>query len=386
MATKLQPPHVDSKNKKVDYSKWERRNKKKSAQQKNIETILWTTVPDPNAASNGDHQSTGAEQCLPLSSTTARRLPNDKSGKSHPKTADGNTLTSTPYGSGKKSIAEQKTDPAFIKKKDNNTKTLKLLLNSKGKAVKELEALCALVQERNQLLAQEIRDTDKGSVQSAEEYLDRHEKLGTSISAFNDWSQSQITEANDELKETEEVSKKSLSALQRELSEIHAKLANAQAELHTLKTYKDKEYPVKVLIITNIKREIEKLEETQQDEYEDLKQLCQNETETQAERNLQRRQKLLVATVKENVSRVPHVIRLMASDNVTMKAEIEFFKKEIEKQEEKNDELTHSIQELRLSRKSVREEIFEDVFTKLDKCTPDMDVVLNIPKEEWLPI
>ena len=41
--------------------------------------------------------------------------------------------------------------------------------------------------------------------------------------------------------------------------------------------------------------------------------------------------------------------------------------KEIEKQEEKNDELTHSIQELRLSRKSVREEIFEDVFTKLDK-------------------
>lgn len=57
-----------------------------------------------------------------------------------------------------------------------------LLLNSKGKAVKELEALCALVQERNQLLAQEIRDTDKGSVQSAEEYLDRHEKLGVCVS------------------------------------------------------------------------------------------------------------------------------------------------------------------------------------------------------------
>ena len=31
--------------------------------------------------------------------------------------------------------------------------------------------------------------------------------------------------------------------------------------------------------------------------------------------------------LQENVSRVPHVIRLMASDNVTMKAEIEFFKK-----------------------------------------------------------
>lgn len=45
---------------------------------------------------------------------------------------------------------------------------------------------------------------------------------------------------------------------------IHAKLADAQAELHILKTYKDKEYPVKVLMITDIKREIAKLEETQQ--------------------------------------------------------------------------------------------------------------------------
>lgn len=60
-----------------------------------------------------------------------------------------------------------------------------LLLKSKRKAVKELEALCALVQERNQLTAQEIRATDRGSVQSADEFLDRHEKLGVCVSERN---------------------------------------------------------------------------------------------------------------------------------------------------------------------------------------------------------
>ncbi|XP_076124797.1 uncharacterized protein C20orf96-like [Alosa pseudoharengus] len=261
-----------------------------------------------------------------------------------------------------------------------------LLLKSKRRAVEELGPLCALIEERNQLIAQQIRATDKGSIQGAEELLDQHEKLGTSISAFKEWSQSQNAEAKNELKAIEEELKKSLYALQEDLAVIHAKLARAQAELHVLKTYKDKEYPVKVLVITNLKREIEKLEETQQDEYEDLKQLCQDELVKQEERNHQRRRKVLVATVKEKVSRVPLAIRRMASNNGTMKEEIEIYRKEIEKLEESNEELIRSVQELQLSRKSVREEIFEDVFTKLDKCTPDMDVVLNIPKEEWLPI
>lgn len=58
-----------------------------------------------------------------------------------------------------------------------------LFLKSKRKAVSELEALCALVQERNQLIGQEIRATDKSSVLCADELLDRHEKLGVCVYA-----------------------------------------------------------------------------------------------------------------------------------------------------------------------------------------------------------
>jgi hypothetical protein len=55
-----------------------------------------------------------------------------------------------------------------------------------------------------------------------------------------------------------------LPGLHEQLRGVKAELVNAQAELHTLKTYKDKEYPVKALRIAEIKREIEKLKETQQ--------------------------------------------------------------------------------------------------------------------------
>ncbi|KAL2091343.1 hypothetical protein ACEWY4_013606 [Coilia grayii] len=370
-------------NQKVDYSKWARRSRKTPAKQKSNETAIWTNVDDPNATND---ESTGSDRGLPPPSTATRRHQNSV-GKSQPNTADGNALTSMPNGSPKKTNLEQeKTDLACQKRKDHNTKTLNLLVKSQRKAVKELESLCAFVQKRNQLIAQEIRDTDQSSLQSAEEFLDRHEKLGTSISAFNEWSQSQIAEAKHDLIEAEEESKRSLSALQKERSVLHARLANAQAELHTLKTYKDKEYPVKVLMISSLKREIEKLEETQQDEYEDLKQLCHSAKAKLAEQNLQNQHKVLITSVKENVSRVPHIIRHMAADNMAMKIEIKIYRKEIEKLEETNETLTRSLQGLKMARKNVKEEIFEDVFTKLDKCTADMDVILNIPKEDWLPI
>lgn len=44
-----------------------------------------------------------------------------------------------------------------------------------------------------------------------------------------------------------------------------------------------------------------------------------------------------------------------------------FVLKEIERLEEKNKKLLCSVQELKLTRKGVKEEIFEDVFTKPDK-------------------
>ena len=54
------------------------------------------------------------------------------------------------------------------------------------------------------------------------------------------------------------------AGLQNQLTGVKSKLLRAQAELHTLKTYKDKEYPVKALLIADMKREIIKLKDAQQ--------------------------------------------------------------------------------------------------------------------------
>ncbi|XP_063071643.1 uncharacterized protein C20orf96 homolog [Engraulis encrasicolus] len=356
---------------KVDYSKWARCAR---AKQKNNETDLGTNVEEPTAADD-NHQTTGSDLGPPSRPTITRRH----------KSTDGIILPHMPIGPTKKNLEVERAEVS-VKRKDKKIKTLSLLARSQKKSVEDLEALCAVIQQSNQLLAQQIRDTDQKSLLSAGEFLDRHEKLGTSISAFNDWGQSQITEAKLALDQSEEESKRRLSGLQKELSLLHSRLGNAQVELHTLKTYKDKEYPVKVLMISSLKRELEYLQETQQEEYEDMKQQCHNAKMKLAEQITQSKQKVLISTAKENSSRIPHFIKQMAVDNKAMKAVIEIYKKEIEKLGETNETLSQSVQDLRLARKNVKEQIFEDVFTTFEKCTADMDVVLNIPKAEWLPI
>lgn len=257
---------------------------------------------------------------------------------------------------------------------------------SRKKALVELEKHCALLQESNVRMAGEIDSTDRQSVSSAREFLIRHDKLGSSIAAFNSWSHSQMEQAKTELQEAETAAKNKLSGLHEQLRGVKAELVNAQAELHTLKTYKDKEYPVKALRIAEIKREIEKLKETQQDENEDVNLLCQTEIVYLERRSQHEEQEVLSVIAKQNVSYIPCVVKLMAAHNQTIKKEIGIHKKEIAELEDKNRELIKSVQELQISRTNIRKDIFQDVFPKSDKCTPDMEVTLNIPREEWLPI
>ncbi|XP_042590112.1 uncharacterized protein C20orf96-like [Cyprinus carpio] len=107
--------------------------------------------------------------------------------------------------------------------------------------------------------------------------------------------------------------------------------------------------------------------------------------------NLERRQcekeQVLSAVVEKHASHFPSIVKLMASQNDTMREEIHKQKRLVMEMERKNEELRKCIRELQLSRpKNLRREIFPDVFLKSDKCTPDMDVHLNVPQVDLLPV
>ncbi|XP_059393702.1 uncharacterized protein C20orf96 homolog isoform X3 [Carassius carassius] len=272
--------------------------------------------------------------------------------------------------------AEKVEQDQVTSKMKYNIKELMILIKSRKETIKDLEELCEQLQERNLQMARSIMDTDRSSFSRTNELLVQAEQKRRSTVALKRWNDSLIKNAKTELRDRKEASQTLLSGLQKQLDLLKAKVVEAQKELRRLKTYKDMEFPVKALQIADMERKLDRLKQMQQKEMVNLER-----------RQCQKEQEVLSAVVEKHASHIPPIVKLMASQNDTMREDIHKQKKLVMEMERKNEELRKCIQELQLSRpKNIRREIFPDVFLKSDKCTPDMDVHLNIPQVDLLHV
>ncbi|KAJ7376670.1 hypothetical protein OS493_033552 [Desmophyllum pertusum] len=70
-----------------------------------------------------------------------------------------------------------------------------------------------------------------------------------------------------------------------------------------------------------------------------------------------------------------------------MKKEVEIHQNEVKLLETNNAKLEVEIRKLLGSEAlDTQAEIFPEVFGKREKCTPDMELHLDIPTHDWLPI
>ncbi|XP_017538404.1 uncharacterized protein C20orf96 homolog [Pygocentrus nattereri] len=376
----------------VDYSKWERSNRTNASKTTKPKPVHWSSLhPDHKGAKASHGPNTASDRETNGSPNAIKQTQPEKSESSRGNTEDSSAASArlSRFSAASSRLSRRiksdsgEQDSAQI---NTNVKKMQILMKLQRGSIEDLEKHCKVLQEMNQQVARNIEDTDRRAVSIAREFLIQHEKLGNSLTAFNRWNNWQISQAKAELKDAVEEGENHLCGLQAQLKAVKANLVNAQSELHTLKTYKDKEYPVKALQIAEMKRDLDKLKEALQDEYEDVKLLFQKEM-VRLERHLhQKQQEVLLATAKKKVSHIPPVVKQMALHNHTMKKEIDMHKKEIMQLEDKNRKLLKSIRELQLSRPNISREVFRDVFPKSDKCTPNMDFHLSIQKEERLPI
>nr|XP_691039.2 uncharacterized protein C20orf96 homolog [Danio rerio] len=340
----------------VDYRKWERSTSSKH--------LLWTA---PIHKSDISSNKAGK-----------RSSPTLKPGKSL------NTVHND-FSTLPKLLTRRKTESVEQEKKDC-IKTLMLLIRSRKEAIKDLEEHCEQLQERNLQVARSIVDTDRNSVSKANERLVQSQQMRRSMTALKRWDDSLIKSAKADLIATEEASHTHLSGLQKQLDVVKAEVLKAQKELRFLKTYRDMEFPVKVLQIADMERKLDQLKKLQQNEQEDVTLLFKKEMESLERCQKQREQEVLSAIAEKHVSHIPPIVKLMTSQNYKMKEQISLHRKVIMELELKKEDITKSIQELQLSRPNIKRKIFPDVFLKSDKCTPDMDVHLNIPHEDLLPV
>ncbi|XP_048464045.1 uncharacterized protein C20orf96 homolog isoform X2 [Rhincodon typus] len=220
-------------------------------------------------------------------------------------------------------------------------------------------------------------------------YVEMQKKIAIlkkGISGVSEWKRQEIEAAKNDLKDTEEIVGQKSGELHCQLEEINTRIRNAQEEINMLKDFRDKEFPVYALKIAELQREIGKLPEKHQAELDDVEQIALEERKKLQNALKEKEQEILQKIAEEQFRFIPPGLQELMFHNTVMKKEIEVHRELNRKMERNNLALQQKLLQLLKAKRDSREEIFADIFKKQPKCTPDMDVVLNIQREDCLPI
>uniref|UniRef100_A0A3B1JWR4 Myosin-1-like n=1 Tax=Astyanax mexicanus TaxID=7994 RepID=A0A3B1JWR4_ASTMX len=302
----------------VDYSKWERTKTFRSNGLKSTKPkiVHWSASCTDHKEARSSHRPITGRGGNTTQPNEKKHLQPEKSGAP----AASSRLSRRTLKNTKKEHQES------ISRSDQ-IQTQELLIRLQRWSIADMGRRCEDLQEANQKVIRDIENTERDSFSSVRESLNLHQKLGNSVSALKRWSDQQIRQAKSDLKNELEEAENHLSGLQAQLKAVTADVADAQAKLRCLKTYKDMEYPVKALQITEMKRELEMLKQVQQAEYEEVKRLCQAEMTRLETQLIQRQHEVMSATAQQKLSQIPPAVIRMAAQNRAMKAEIDSYKK-----------------------------------------------------------
>ncbi|KAM7150320.1 uncharacterized protein C20orf96 homolog [Macrochelys suwanniensis] len=349
----------------IDYSKWQRIEAKKKKPVAHKPALPPITSPSEDRKSKGSSAGRQKDKQSVLFSPSSF-LPSRTAPSLNP------------------SFAQQKTSAkeTDLTKSLENIKIIKKLTKSKRKSLNELKHHSATLVETNGRLAQDIQEADASTAKCSRDLLQQYEMFGTVISTLRDSNQNQVGVARGELQETEKMVEKNLRKLKYQVDHMNTKVQMLQEELNVLRTYMDKEYPVKAVQIAFMRRNIRNLKEEQQDEMEDIEDLAKTVMQQLEKKVQDEKEQILQAVAKDKAFLYQEGLKQMALNNRILRNEIQMQKKIIPELLEEITELRKSVTTLRWSARDPREVIFADVLLRRPKCLPDTEIVLNIPLEE----
>lgn len=232
-----------------------------------------------------------------------------------------------------------------------------------------------------------VETEEHGTLDDVKALLRRYEKYRGGISTLNTNFSREHKETKDELEQTKQRTQMILSALEEKVDALDRKLKNKQEELHTLLNYKDKEYPVKAMRIATLQKEIQSLKISNQEDQEDLEHIIYTELSKYEKDRSKRSQAITKEITEKAISMMHPSLKDMALQNMVMSKEIEIHRKNQEQLKQENRQIEEEVQRLlRDPKTNTRYQMFPEFFPQREKCTPDMDVILDIPTQQWLPI
>ncbi|XP_058418986.1 uncharacterized protein C20orf96 homolog isoform X2 [Diceros bicornis minor] len=237
-----------------------------------------------------------------------------------------------------------------------NIRLMRKMLRNSQTSLQERRKHEDFLTKLNGELIKTIQDMEDSCAERLRAMLQQQDILATVVDILDSFNKKSLQQMKRELQEWQEKEESKMSYLEQQVEQLNGKIEKTQEEVSFLSTYMDHEYPVKSVQIANLVRQLQQMKDSQQDELDDLDEMRKVVLESLSQQIQKKKKNLLRALVV--------CISQLEEEIPTLRAEVE---------------------QLRAQIREPREIIFADVLLRRPKCTPDMDVILNIPVEEVLP-
>uniref|UniRef100_A0A2K6RIY9 Chromosome 20 open reading frame 96 n=1 Tax=Rhinopithecus roxellana TaxID=61622 RepID=A0A2K6RIY9_RHIRO len=262
---------------------------------------------------------------------------------------------------------------------------MKMMLRNGRTALRELQSHEDFLTKLNEELIETIQDMENSTTLNARALLQQQDILATIIDILEYSNKKRLQQLKSELQEWEEKKKCKMSYLEQQAEQLNAKTEKTQEEVNFLSTYMDHEYSIKSVQISTLVRQLQQDKDSQQDELDDLSEMRRKVLESLSDKIQKKKKKILSSVVAETQRPYEEALLQKMWESQDFLKCMQRFREFIDQFEENMPVLRAEVEELQAQTREPREVMFEDVLLRRPKCTPDMDVILNIPVEEPLP-
>ncbi|XP_044540835.1 uncharacterized protein C20orf96-like, partial [Gracilinanus agilis] len=176
-----------------------------------------------------------------------------------------------------------------------------------------------------------------------------------------------------------------LTGLQQQMTKVKTRIQKTKEELNFLSTYMDQEYPIKSVQIEELMRQIQAVKDNNQEDLEELEELGKDVLQMLSKKLMVNSEQVLYVMAKKIIRPYQAALMKRTLSNQQLLRQMVQFRAHIDYMKEQLPKLKAEVKALERRRKHPQEAIFDDILLRKSKCTPDMDVILNIPQEEVLP-
>ncbi|XP_004840672.1 uncharacterized protein C20orf96 homolog isoform X2 [Heterocephalus glaber] len=213
----------------------------------------------------------------------------------------------------------------------------------------------------------------------------RQEDISLNMMDILEYSNNKLQRSKSELQEWREKEEWKKNSLEQQAEQLNTRIKNMQELVSFLSTYMEHKYSLRSVQIASLVCQLQQVKDSQQEELDNRSEMRRMVLKTLSNTKEEKKRKvwrsLLVKT------QYPHdkTLQQVIWDSWYQQKWMVKCRELIDQSKEKMPTLRADVEVLRTQVQDLQEVIFEDVLLQRPKCTPDMDIILNIPVEELLP-